>query len=129
MRIYITSSFEDSPEEIEHLCSIVRSAGFHDFNFIRDVEYNKKVFDSLQDLMRRVQAEIEKSDALLVDMTDKPTGRMIAAGIAYSLGKKIIIIMKRETQIKDTTKGIADVIIEYDKIQDIKSRLTSNLHL
>ena len=40
--------------------------------------------------MLRAKEEIKKCDALLVDMTDKPTGRMIEVGIAFSFGKKII---------------------------------------
>lgn len=43
--------------------------------------------------------------------------------MAYSLGKRIIVIAKKGTQIKDTTMGIADVIIEYDVIEDISEEL------
>jgi len=127
MRIYITSSFGDSRKEIEKLCLIVKSAGFEDFSFIRDVENYQKVFDNPKDLMKRSEDEIRKSEALLIDMTDKPTGRAIEAGMAYSLGKKIIAIMKRGTQIKDTTRGIADAIIEYSAIDDISSGLKDAL--
>lgn len=123
MRCYITSSFGDSKQEIEKLCLIVKSAGFEDFSFIRDVENYQKVFDNPKDLMKRSENEIRKSDVLLIDMTDKPTGRAIEAGMAYSLGKKIIAIMKRGTQIKDTTKGITDVIVEYNVIEDISGGL------
>ncbi|MFH0852853.1 MAG: nucleoside 2-deoxyribosyltransferase [bacterium] len=125
MRIYITSSFGDSNSkaETEKLCSIVRSAGLEDFSFARDVENYQKIFDNPRDLMKRSEDEIRKSDALLIDMTDKPTGRAIEAGMAYSLGKKIIVTMKKGTQIKDTTRGIADVIIEYDAIEDIITEL------
>ncbi|MFA6463617.1 MAG: nucleoside 2-deoxyribosyltransferase [Candidatus Paceibacterota bacterium] len=123
MRVIVTSSFGDSEEIIENLCSAVRTAGFEDFSFIRDVEKYQKVFRDPKELMKRAKEEIEKSDALLVDMTDKPTGRMIEVGIAYALGKKIIVIMKKGTEIKDTTRGIADVVIEYDKISDITLEL------
>lgn len=123
MRCYITSSFGDSKEEIEKLCSVVKSAGFEDFSFIRDVENYQKVFDDPKDLMRRAEDEIRKSDALLIDMTEKPTGRAIEVGMAYSLGKKVIAIIKRGMQIKDTTRGITDVIVEYDAIEDISDGL------
>lgn len=123
MRIYITSSFGDSKEEIEKLCLIVRSAGFKDFSFIRDVENYEKTFDDPKDLMRRAAEEIKQSDALLIDMTDKPTGRAIEAGMAYALDKKIIVIFKKGTRVKDTTVGIADALIEYDSIEDIAERL------
>jgi len=119
MRCYVTSSFGDSREEIEKLCLVVRQAGFEDFSFIRDVENHRKTFDNPKDLMRRAVEEIEKSEAFLIDMTDKPTGRAIEAGIAYSLGKMIIVIMRKGTEVKDTTKGVANVLIEYDVIDDI----------
>jgi len=123
MRVYITSSFGDGKEEIEKLCSIVKSAGLKDFSFIRDVENYQIVFENSRDLMKRSEEEIRKSDALLIDMTDKPTGRAIEAGMAYSLGKRIIVIMKRGTKIKDTTRGIADKVIEYDAVEDISAGL------
>ena len=123
MRLYVTSSFGDSEEEIEKLCSLVRLAGFEDFSFIRDVEHYQKVFDNPKDLMKRSEDEIKKSDALLIDMTDKPTGRAIEAGMAYALGKKVLVITRRGTKIKDTTRGIADTVVEYDAIEDISEGL------
>ena len=123
MRIYITASFGSSKEEIEKLCSLVKSAGFEDFCFFRDVENYQKIFDNPKDLMQRSKLEIKKSDALLIDMTDKPTGRAIEAGIAYALGKKIIVIMKNGTKIKDTTKGISDLVVEYEQIQEIVPKI------
>jgi len=124
MKVFITASFGDTKEEIEKLCAAVKLAGLEDFCFIRDVENYQKIFDNPKDLMQRAKEEIEKSDALLIDMTDKPTGRMIEVGIAYALGKKIIVIMKHGTQIKDTTRGIADVIVEYDVIEDITDQIS-----
>ena len=123
MKIFITSSFGDSKEEIEKLCAIVKSAGFEDFSFIRDVENYQKIFENPKDLMKRSEDEIKNCDVLLIDMTDKPTGRAIEAGMAYSLGKKIIVIMKKGTAIKDTTRGIADAVIEYDVIENILPEL------
>jgi nucleoside 2-deoxyribosyltransferase len=124
-RIFITMSFQGNKnkQEIEHLCELVNNAGFKDFCFIRDVENYKKIFDSPDELMKRTKEEIEKSEYLLIDMTDKPTGRAFEAGMAYVLNKKIIVILKRGTQIKDTTRGIANIIIEYDKIDEIVNPL------
>lgn len=120
-RMFITASFQgnENKYEIEFLCSLIKKAGFVDFCFVRDVENYQKVFNNPKDLMVKAKEEIEKSDYLLIDMTDKPTGRAIEAGMAFALGKKVIVIMKNGTQIKDTTHGIADLIIEYDRIDDI----------
>ncbi len=125
MRIFVTASFGDSKENIKRLCSAIKAAGLEDFCFIRDVENYQKMFDDLKELMQRAREEIDKSDALLIDMTDKPTGRAIEAGIAYALGKKVIVIMKMGTKIKDTVRGIADEVIEYQVIEDITPTLKS----
>ncbi|HEY4480140.1 MAG TPA: nucleoside 2-deoxyribosyltransferase [Candidatus Paceibacterota bacterium] len=123
MKVFITTSFGDTRENVEHLCSLVKNAGFEDFCFIRDVENYQKVFDNPKDLMARSLEEIKKCDALLIDMTDKPTGRAFEAGMAYALGKKIIVVMKRGTEIKETTQGIANVIIEYKNIEEVTEKL------
>jgi|TARA_B100002003_G_C14146773_1_gene551434 nucleoside 2-deoxyribosyltransferase len=127
MRIFITATFKEgeNKEEIGYLCSLIRESGFQDFCFIRDVENYKKVFDNPKDLMKRAKEEISKSDVLLIDMSNKPTGRAIEAGIAFDQNKKIISIMKKGTKIKDTTKGISNLIIEYETLSDIVKPLNS----
>ncbi len=118
MKIFITASYKEgkNKNEIEHLCSLVNKSGFKDFCFIRDIENYQKIFDNPKELMEKAKSEIAKSDVLLIDMTHKPTGRAIEAGIAFAQNKKIITIMKKGTKIKDTTKGISDAIIEYNKL-------------
>ena len=120
-RIFITSHFQqgENKDEIEHLCSVVHSAGFEDFCFIRDVENYEKVFNDAHELMKRTTEEIKKSDYLLLDMIDKPTGRAVEAGIAYAMGKKVILIAQKGTIIRDSVRGISEKIIEYEKIEDI----------
>lgn len=125
MKVFITASFKEgkNKKEIEQLCSIVKSAGFEDFCFIRDVENYQKVFNNPKELMNRAREEILKCDALLFDATEKSTGRAIEVGIAFSNKKKIIVIMKKGTLIKDTLKGVSDAIIIYEAIEDIQKDL------
>ena len=127
--MFITASFQgsDNKKEIEQLCFLVKEAGFDDFCFIRDVEHYQHVFDDPKDLMRRAFEEIKNSDWLLIDMTDKPTGRAIESGIAFALNKKIVVIMKKGTIIKDTVIGISEKIIEYENINDILPKLKNLL--
>jgi len=127
MKVFITASFKGgiNKEEIELLCLLAKESGFQDFCFIRDIENYQKVFDDPKKLMNRSKEEIEKCDILLIDMTNKPTGRAIEAGIAFAQNKKIILIMKKGTKIKDTASGISDAIIEYENIRDIVEPLSS----
>jgi nucleoside 2-deoxyribosyltransferase len=127
MKVFITASFKEgkNKEKIELLCSLVKKSGFEDFCFIRDVENYQKMFNDPRELMDRAKEEIFKSDVLLIDMTHKPTGRAIEAGIAFAQNKKIISIMKKGTKIKDTISGISDAIIKYEDIKEIVNPLNS----
>jgi nucleoside 2-deoxyribosyltransferase len=125
MKVYITAPFKEGKNkaEIENLCSIIRKSGFEDFCFIRDIENYQKVFYDSKELMTRARNEIKKCDILLFDATEKSTGRAIEVGIAFSEKKKVIVIMKKGTLIKDTLEGVANAIITYDNIDDIYGEL------
>lgn len=124
-RIFITTTYKNAENkvEIEHLCSLIRQAGFEDFCFVRDVEHYTHIFTDPHELMQRAFEEIRKSDWLLIDVTNKPTGRAIEAGMAFALKKKIVVIMKKGINIKDSVRGIADKIIEYDLLDEITPHL------
>lgn len=125
MKVFITASFKNGVNrpEIEQLCAVVKNAGFEDFCFIRDVENYQKVFNDPKELMERARTEIINCDVLLFDATEKSTGRAIEVGIAYANKKKIIVIMKEGTSIKDTLQGVANVVIKYKVIEDIQNDL------
>lgn len=124
-RLFITASYQGDRNrlEIERLCALVRQAGFADFCFVRDVEDYRPVFDDPAELMQRALQEIKASDYLLIDLSSRssgaPTGRLYEAGIAYALGVKVIVIARKGAPLKDTTRGIAAAIIEYDQLEDI----------
>jgi len=122
MKIYITAPFknEENKDAIEKMCNLVKESGFEDFCFIRDIENYQKIFNDLHELMDKTKEELLKCDGLLIDVSDNPSsGQAIEAGMAYILNKKIIIIAKKGTTIKDTMKGITDNLIEYERIEDI----------
>lgn len=117
MKIYITAPFkgDDNKKEIEEMCSIIRKSGFEDYCFVRD----EKAFDNRHHMMQRAKEEIEKCDALLIDYDGPTHGRMIELWVAYAMNKKIIVITKQWTHIKETIKGVTNSIIEYSKLEDI----------
>jgi len=70
--------------------------------------------------MNQAKAELLKCDALLIDVTDAPSGgRVIEAGMAFAHDKMVIVIAKRGTAIGVPIAGIATATIEYDDIDDI----------
>lgn len=101
------------------MCLTVRKSGLKDFCFIRDIENYQKVFNDCHELMRKAKEEIEKCEALLIDYDGPGNGRIVELGIAFALNKKIFIITKKGTKVKDTIAGVADQIIEYENLDDI----------
>ncbi len=126
MKVYITATFKggDNKEEVEHLCSLVRASGFEDFCFIRDVEQYQKMFDNAHELMERAKEEIEKCDVLFIEYTGPSHGRMVELGMAYALGKKVILITKKGTFVKETIRGVTDAVIEYSELEEIVDPMT-----
>ena len=122
MKIYITTRFKgtENKSDIEKLCLAVRNSGVEDFSFVRDVENYQKTFDNPKDLWERSLLEIKGCDALLIDVSDAPTGgRVIEAGIAYALGLPIIVIAKTGVPFKELFTGISTEVINYDEYSDI----------
>ena len=117
MKIYITAPFRDweNKDEIEHLCSTIKKSGFADYCFVRD----EKIFTDEYEMMRRAKEKIEECEALVIDYGGPTHGRMIELGMAYAMNKKILVITKKGTNIKDTVRGVSDRIIEYENIEDI----------
>jgi nucleoside 2-deoxyribosyltransferase len=120
-RLFITSTFkeQESRDEVSIMSGLAKAAGWQDFSFVRDTEHFQQIFANPKDMMRQATEEIAKCDALLIDLTEKHTGSTMQAGIAYALGKQIIVIVKKGTYIKTATKGIAAAIIEYQDLPDI----------
>lgn len=123
MRVYITSRFKNATENkpaIEALCAAVKLAGMEDFNFIRDIENYEKTFDDPKELWTRAREELEKCDALLIDISDSPSGgRVIEAGMAYALKLPIFVAVKNGVSYKEIYDGIATKIIRYDDFDDL----------
>lgn len=126
MKVYIATRFKGSEnkKEIEELCAAVKAAGLEDFNFIRDVEHYKHTFDNPKELWQRTHDEINACDALLVDISDHPTGgRLVEAGIAYALKKPVIVIKKPGVEYKTLFDGISSTVIEYKNFKDLTNQL------
>jgi 2'-deoxynucleoside 5'-phosphate N-hydrolase len=125
MKLFITTHFNPNVQNTAgSIDSLLTSVGIEPYNFV--IAYPEP-FSTSKQLMQTAKTEISNCDALLFDATEKSTGRAIEIGIAYTLGKKIIVIAKKGTEIRDTLAGVADLIVEYDQIEDIIDPLTNFL--
>lgn len=125
MKVYITSQLHptDAPG-LHKLAGAVRAAHMKDFHFARDVEQYQPVFASAQDRWDRIYDELGACDALLLDVTRKPSGgNVIECGMAYAMRKPIIVAVKRGADYGGLIDGIAAVTVQYDSPKDITRHL------
>lgn len=127
MKVFVTSHFKlgENKSDIEELCAAVHAAGLVDFSFIRDIEHYQKLFPDPKELWERAKTEIAACDALLIDLSDNPTGgRVVEAGIAFALNKPIFVIVKEGLTYKEVYNGIATDVITYRNYDDVTNALT-----
>ena len=79
----------------------------------RDVEeWGKKKFGS-RELMQKTFDEIDSSDIVVVELSEKGVGVGIEAGYARAKGKPIIAVARRGSEISETLKGISREVFIY----------------
>lgn len=131
MKMYVTSRFDSAvanKADIEQLCLAVRASGYIDFSFIRDIEqFDPDHFRTQKEVWDASLAHLRKCDALLVDVSDIPSGgRIVEVGMAFALEKPIYVVCKSGVLYKNFYRGVAAKIIEYEEINDITEQLKLN---
>ena len=105
--------------EIDSLSSALRNAGIETICIVRDVEKWGDVQLSSQELMKITFDEIDKSDFVILEMTEKGVGLGIEAGYAIAKGKPVIVLTKEVQKLSNTMQGIANVVIQYSQPEEI----------
>lgn len=105
--------------EVESITAVLNTAGIQTVCIASDVEKWGSVQLSLPELMERTFAEIDQADMVILEMSEKGVGLGIEAGYAAAKGKQLIVLIKEGGELSGTMKGIADVVITYEKPEEI----------
>ncbi len=105
--------------EIESITAVLHAAGIQTVCIASDVEKWGTVQLSLQELMERTFAEIDQSDIVILEMSEKGVGLGIEAGYAVAKGKQLVVLIKEGCKLSGTMEGIADVVITYERPEEI----------
>ena len=122
MKAYISIKYRadnSNKDCIEYIASTLERNGFETVCIARDIEKWGQVQLSPNELMQRTFAEIDSSDLLVVDLTEKGVGLGIEAGYAYAKQIPIVVIARQGSDISTTLQGIARKLFLYDEFEDL----------
>jgi nucleoside 2-deoxyribosyltransferase len=106
--------------EIDSLSAAFRNDGIETICIARDLEEWGDVHLSSQELMKITFEEIDKSDFVVLEMSEKGVGLGIEAGYASAKGKPLVVLIRDGQELSNTLQGIADVVITYCQPEEIK---------
>lgn len=129
MKIFISYKFtgEDPlvlKEGLEGICSAISESGHDTFcNFNSENFYQESKY-SVKQIMEHALEELDKSDAILAWMNSdsRSEGMLIEIGYAKAKGKKIILAVKEGVNAH-SSRGIADIVIEFSDLTSLFDKL------
>ena len=122
MKAYISIKYHadnSNKDCIEKISSALERNGFETVCIARDIEKWGEIQLSPHELMQRALAEIDSSNLLVVDLTEKGVGLGIEAGYAYAKKIPIVVIARQGSDISTTLRGIARKLFLYDEFEEL----------
>ena len=122
MKAYISIKYREDNSNKDCIQKISAALEQNDFETVciaRDIEKWGQVELSPHELMRRTFSEIDSSNLLVVDLTEKGVGLGIEAGYAYAKQIPIVVIARKGSDISTTLQGIAQKLFLYDEFEDL----------
>jgi nucleoside 2-deoxyribosyltransferase len=122
MRAYIAIKYhadDGNSERIEEISHALEQQGFETVCITRDLEkWGEAQFDP-GTLMQRTFGEIDASDAVVVDLTEKGVGVGIEAGYAFAKHIPVVTIAQTGSDISETLRGISQEVFLYDQYKQL----------
>ena len=118
---------QSNRELIKAIATVLEKAGIETRCIARDVEKWGKVQFTPNELMRITFDEIDKSDFVILDMSEKGVGLGIEAGYAAAMKKPLFVLIKEGKILSTTMQGITDFVVFYDRLEDIGEKIISQL--
>jgi nucleoside 2-deoxyribosyltransferase len=122
MKAYLGAKFYEDMRNRRHLEEIteqLEKAGFKVLLVVRDHEnWGENEYTS-RELMKRAFQDMDKSDIIVIEFSEKGVGLGIEAGYAYAKKKPLIVIAKKGSHISNTMNGTASKIIFYEKTSQL----------
>ena len=104
---------------VEALSSAIEQAGWKTVCIARDVERWGDVHFAPRELMGLTFKEIEASDLVAIELSEKGVGLGIEAGYAHARAKPIVTIARKGSDISTTLEGVSDDVLLYRTMEEV----------
>jgi len=129
MKIFISYKFAgENPQELEkillEMSNVLRESGHKVYSASEDEELFIKNKFTLKQILNHALKKLDNSDCILIFIKsqEKSEGMFIEIGYALAKNKKIILAIKKGIRLA-FTEEIADKVIEFKDIEDLKNKL------
>ncbi len=122
MKAYLAIKYHpdnQNRELIQNISAALTKHGFETLCIARDVEQWRQVHFTPTELMQRSFAEIDTSDLIVVELTEKGVGVGIEAGYAYAKGIPLVTIARKGSDISATLQGISQKLFLYEDFDEL----------
>ncbi len=122
MKIYLAAKYyEDHSNRplIDSISASLASENIICINMARDHERWGECRFSPEELMRLTFKEIDDSQAVVIEFSEKGVGLGIEAGYAFAKNIPIIVVAPIDADISGTLRGIAKAVISYSSPYEI----------
>jgi 2'-deoxynucleoside 5'-phosphate N-hydrolase len=104
---------------VEALSSAIEQAGWKTVCIARDIERWGDVHFAPRELMGLTFKEIEASDLVAIELSEKGVGLGIEAGYAHARTKPIVTIARKGSDISATLQGISEDVLLYGNMGEV----------
>ena len=129
MKIFIAMKVPRADKELrlaaDLLAATVKSTGHQPF--LATVEIAQRGLTDPKDFMPFVRQNLRDADLLILLNHPDLRGGLIETGMAYAWDIPIWLCHKPGERVSSSMRGCADVTIEYETLNDLRDKLSSQL--
>ena len=132
MRAYIAIKYHPNHKNrpaIERISYALEQNGFDTMCVARDLEKWGEIHFDPKELMQKSFKEIDASDLVVIELTEKGVGIGIEAGYAWAKRIPIVTIAKKGADISTTLQGISQKLLWYDELDELLAFFASGKRL
>jgi len=129
MKIFISykvagENLEELEETLNEISNVLKDAGHEVYSASEDESLFMEKKFTFKQILNHALEKLDNSDCILVFVRshEKAEGMLLEIGYALAKRKKIILVIKKGMRLL-FTEEIADKVIEFEDINDLKQKL------